>query len=107
MSGRAQRIEDALTQEIDMQHLQVLDESGNHSVPEGAESHFKLVVVAETFTSMRRIQRHRLLNDLLASEFAAGMHALAVHPYTPDEWQSRFGSAPMSPPCASRENESD
>ena len=106
MSGRAQRIEETLTQEVDMLHLDVLDESGNHSVPDGAESHFKVVVVAEVFTSMRRIQRHRLLNDLLAPEFAGGMHALAVHAYTPDEWQSRYGSAPMSPPCASQKSAS-
>ncbi|MCU7948134.1 MAG: BolA/IbaG family iron-sulfur metabolism protein [Candidatus Thiodiazotropha sp. (ex Cardiolucina cf. quadrata)] len=30
-------------------HLEVINESHMHSVPEGAESHFKVVVVSEAF----------------------------------------------------------
>jgi BolA protein len=49
------------------------------------------------------LQRHRMINGLLDSEFASGMHALAIHVYTQDEWQARFNQAPMSPPCAGGE----
>ncbi len=97
---RAERIEQSMADAFVLAHLEVLDESGNHSVPEGAESHFKVVAVAEAFADMTRIARHRAINETLASEFDGGMHALAVHAYTPDEWQARFGAAPMSPPCA-------
>ena len=98
--NRAERIENTLSNEFDLAHLEVLDESGNHSVPEGAESHFKVVTVAAAFDGVSRIQRHRLINAALAAEFDAGMHALAIHAYTADEWQARFGEAPLSPPCA-------
>ncbi len=98
--NRAERIEHALTNEFDLAHLEVLDESGNHSVPDGAESHFKVVTVSAAFDGVSRIQRHRLINAALAGEFDGGMHALAIHAYTADEWQARFGEAPLSPPCA-------
>ena len=98
--GRQQRIEDVLVTNVELDHLEILDESGNHSVPDGAESHFKVVLVSSEFNGIARIARHRRINALLADEFAAGLHALAIHTYTADEWAKRFGSAPMSPPCA-------
>ena len=100
MAGRRERIEQALSDSLELKHLEVLDESGNHAVPDGAESHFKVVAVADTFDGQTRIARHRAVNALLSSEFDAGMHALALHTYTEDEWRRRFGEAPMSPPCA-------
>ena len=100
MSQRAQRIEQTLDQSLELLHLEVVDESGNHSVPQGAESHFKVVAVAPEFNDTSRINRHRMINELLAGEFDSGMHALAIHAYTEGEWQARFGTAPMSPPCA-------
>ena len=100
MTERLKQIEDALSAGLNLNHLEVIDESGNHSVPDGAQSHFKVVAVADEFAEMTRIARHRRINELVAQEFAAGMHALAIHAYTDDEWQARFGNAPMSPPCA-------
>ena len=100
METRAQRIEQTLDQELDIQHLEVIDESANHSVPAGAQTHFKVVIVSPDFASASRIDRHRRINALLQSEFDQGMHALAIHPYTESEWRKRFGNAPMSPACA-------
>ena len=99
-TNRAERIEQTLADALSPLHLDVLDESGNHSVPDGAQSHFKVTVVTPHFQSQSRIARHRAINELLAAEFAGGMHALAIHAYTEDEWRARFGEAPMSPPCA-------
>ena len=100
MNSRAERIEQTLSEALDLQHLEVIDESGNHSVPQGAESHFKVVAVSPDFQAQSRINRHRTVNGLLQTEFDRGMHALAIHAYTETEWQDRFGEAPMSPPCA-------
>ena len=101
--NRAARIEDQLVQSIELEHLEVVDESHNHSVPDGAQSHFKVVAVANSFAQTTRISRHRQINNLLQAEFDSGMHALAIHAYSPAEWEQRFGSAPMSPPCATVE----
>lgn len=103
--NRAERIESTLADGIDLAHIEVIDESGNHSVPQGAESHFKVVAVSEDFSTKPRIARHRTINSLLQSEFDGGMHALAVHAYTIEEWRARFGEAPLSPPCAGGSND--
>jgi BolA protein len=98
--SRVERIEHSLSDEITFEHLEVLDESSGHSVPAGSESHFKVVAVSAEFDSVSRIARHRRINGLLEAEFSGGMHALAVHAYTLEEWRDRFGEAPLSPPCA-------
>ncbi len=98
--NRTDRIEAVLGAALPLLHLEVANESNGHHVPAGSESHFKVVLVSEDFENQNRVARHRRINALLAGEFASGMHALAVHTYTPTEWQRRHGEAPMSPPCA-------
>ena len=95
-----QTIETKLADAIDLKHLEVVNESGNHNVPPGSESHFKVVLVADEFGDMTLVQRHRRINQVLADELANSIHALAIHAYTEDEWRAREGNAPMSPPCA-------
>lgn len=98
--SRKQRIEATLRQSVDPMHLEVTDESHMHSVPPGAESHFKVLVVSESFAGQTPVARHRTLNRALAAELASGLHALSLHAWTPEEWFDRGGgSAPESPPC--------
>ncbi len=92
-------IETKLADALGPLHLQVINESANHNVPPGSESHFKVVLVANEFDGQRLLQRHRRVNEILAQELAHSIHALALHTYTPAEWRARFGAAPMSPPC--------
>ena len=99
-SGPVQKIvEHKLAEHFDLQHLEVTNESGNHNVPAGSESHFKLVLVGEAFASMNRVARHRAVHELLAAELAGPIHALAIHVFCPEQWRERFGDAPLSPPC--------
>ena len=92
-------ISEKLGARFDPQHLLVENESGNHNVPPGSETHFKVVLVSAAFEGERLLARHRAVNEALADELAGGVHALALHTYTAGEWQARFGDAPMSPPC--------
>ena len=85
--------------ELDPLHLEVVNESDNHNVPSGSESHFKVVIVTPQFEDMRLIDRHRLINGMLAEELAGPVHALALHTYSEADWRKRHGDAPMSPPC--------
>ncbi|AJR09661.1 transcriptional regulator BolA [Photobacterium gaetbulicola] len=94
-----ERIEDKLQQAFSPLHLDVINESYMHNVPEGSESHFKVVVVSEQFEGMRLIGRHRAVNTALADELANDIHALAIHTYTEAEWQSQQQGAPASPAC--------
>ncbi|MGC1182780.1 BolA family protein [Legionella sp.] len=85
--SRKERIEKLLSMEINLVYLSVEDESANHHVPQGAETHFKVTVVSSQFLELTRIARHRLLNNLLNKEFELGLHALSMHLYTPAEWE--------------------
>ncbi len=88
-----------MAREFSLQHLEVVNESHQHNVPANSQTHFKLVLVSTEFAGVTRIKRHRQINALVPDLLAGEVHALALHPYTPQEWQKRFGAAPMSPPC--------
>jgi len=92
-------IEEKLAQNFDLLHMEVVNESGNHNVPPGSESHFKVVLVSNGFAGQNLVARHRAVNKVLADELANSIHALALHTYTEQEWQAKNGTAPMSPPC--------
>ncbi|MCK3655667.1 transcriptional regulator [Pasteurellaceae bacterium Macca] len=80
--------------------LFIENESHLHHSGKGAESHFKVTMVAEQFDTMRTVARHRAVYQCLATELANGVHALALHLYTPAEWQARGEEIPTSTRCA-------
>lgn len=92
-------IETRLAERFALDHLEVINESGGHNVPAGSETHFKVVLVTDEFADKRPLARHRLVNEALREQLDGPVHALAIHTYTRDEWQQRFGAAPLSPPC--------
>ena len=94
-----QAIVNKLSRDLDPSTLDVTNESFMHSVPEGSESHFKLVVVSEKFESKRLVQRHQMIYALLRDELAGPVHALAIHTYTSKEWYLKEQGAPDSPKC--------
>ncbi len=79
-------------------HLEVLNESYMHSVPAGSETHFKVILAADSFVGKRQVQRHQAIYACLADELKAGVHALALHTFSPDEWAAS-GAVPASPNC--------
>ena len=96
-------MENHLKNQLDLalspEHCEVSNESSQHSGPP-TESHFKIVVVSPTFDEMKLIDRHRIINKLFAEELKH-IHALAMHTYSPQEWQKRQ-IAPNSPECSSK-----
>lgn len=94
-----EQIEDKLQQHFNPVFLDVLNESHQHNVPSGAESHFKVVIVSDSFTGQRLLARHRAVFGLLQDELQTTVHALALHTYTSGEWQILEQSLLASPPC--------
>lgn len=93
-------IENKLADALDPAHLEVVNESSMHNVPPGSESHFKVAVVSEKFDGQGLVNRHRMVNQVLAEELLQGrVHALAMHTMTPDEWFEAGAKSPASPPC--------
>ncbi|AEE21483.1 MAG: transcriptional regulator BolA [Paraglaciecola chathamensis] len=94
-----QTIENKLSTGFAPIHLEVVNESFMHNVPDGSESHFKVVIVSDEFAGKRLIGRHRAVNQVLADELANDIHALAIHTYTEQEWHTLQQQAPDSPNC--------
>ena len=97
--SRKQVIEERLRQGLEPLRIEVVDESHQHSVPAGSESHFNLLVVSSAFDGLGRVARHRRVYGLLAAELGQGLHALTMTLLTPAEEQGRGADAMVSPPC--------
>jgi len=93
-----QKIFGELEVAFDPQYLTVENESHRHNVPPGSESHFKVTIATTAFEGQRLVQRHQSVNRTL-KEVLESIHALALHTYTPSEWQARGEAAPQSPNC--------
>ena len=89
MTNRAARIETLLRDRFAPTVLQVADDSAKHAGHAGAraegETHYRLLIVSDRFAGLGRVDRHRLVNEALADEFGAGLHALALTLRAPGE----------------------
>lgn len=103
MQTICKQIEEKLKNAFSPVYLLVLDESDQHNVPPGTESHFKVILVTEKFAAQRMVARHQVIYQLLADELSNCVHALALHTYTPTEWQQRQQRVFPSPACRGRE----
>lgn len=79
---RAERMLAALQARLGEASIEVEDEShlhaGHAGAPLGGESHYRVRVESAAFRGLSRIERHRLIHDILKDELAAGIHALAL-----------------------------
>ncbi len=90
-------IEQKLKAALSPVRLEVINEShlhaghhhtsdGHHSEFDGkGESHFRIKVVSEAFEGKSRLERHRIINQLLADELRAEIHAMAIEAHAPGE----------------------
>jgi BolA protein len=90
-------IESQLQAEFAPLHLEVQDESHMHSVPPGAQSHFKVVLVSKQFENKPLLARHRAVNAIIDMQ-KHGIHALALHTFAPQEWEKQVADT-ESPDC--------
>jgi BolA protein len=79
--------------------LDLANESHMHSVPPNSETHFRVVLVSANFDGWSRVARHQQVYAALAAQLEGPVHALALHTYSPAEWQQREQAAPASPDC--------
>lgn len=95
MSVRA-AIESKLQAGLAPHHLEIVDDSHRHAghahrmtqpghADHVGETHFKVAVVSTAFAGKSRVERHRMVNTLLAEELAGPVHALQLVTKTPDE----------------------
>jgi BolA protein len=82
-----------LTEALEPQSLEVVDESHRHEGHAGhrpgGQTHYRVYIVSEAFKGKTRVERHRMINELLSTELAGSVHALAIHATAPGEQQTR------------------
>ncbi len=97
-ASRAARLETRLREAFAPAALRIVDDSARHAGHAGAQpggqTHYSVLVVSEAFRRLSRVARSRAVHDVLAPEFAAGMHALALTLRTPEEEAVMAASAP-------------
>jgi BolA family transcriptional regulator, general stress-responsive regulator len=89
---RHDRMIETLTKTFAPAGLDVIDEShlhaGHAGHRPGGETHYRIHIVSKVFEGKSRLERHRMVNEALASEFSAGVHALAIHASAPGEGEA-------------------
>ena len=93
-----QKIHEKLTKTFSPTHIEIFNESYMHSVPKGSETHFKVVVVSDSFDGLTPIKRHRSVNAALKEELESGVHALSITAKTPKQWEVN-DTVSKSPAC--------
>ena len=87
--GTSDLITQKLTEAFSPESLRVVDESHQHAGHAGhrpgGETHFRLYIVSQAFEGKSRIERHRMINAVLAAELADTVHALAIKAQAPGE----------------------
>lgn len=82
-------ITNKLNEAFTPESLDVADEShlheGHAGHRPGGETHFRVYIVSKAFEGKSRIDRHRMINSLLAPELSGPVHALAIKAYAPGE----------------------
>ena len=71
-----------LEKELNPTLIEIKDEShlhANHnpSAKEGG-THFKIKIISKKFKGKSRIEKHRIVNNILENEFKKGLHALTL-----------------------------
>ena len=94
-----ERLQSKLASEFAPQHLEVINESHQHNVPENSETHFKVILVSQDFEGVSPVQRHQKIFACVKAEQDDGIHALSLKLYTPEEWGKAGGEVPASPKC--------
>ena len=90
------RIEAILHAALTPSSLSVVDESHLHAshahsikrkgaATAAGGTHFRIKIIAEAFRGKSRIERHRIINQLLRAEFERSLHALAIEANAPGE----------------------
>jgi BolA family transcriptional regulator, general stress-responsive regulator len=96
-------LQSRITQGLKPSFLIIENESHRHKSRGETESHFKVLVVSDSFENVATIDRHRLVNKVVSDE-DGGMpcHALSIKAMTPQQFASKPEAVAgfQTPPCA-------
>ena len=87
--NRDQRLYNILSVNLNPKTLVISNQSDKHKHHSGdngtGETHYDITIIADAFDTLSKINRHRLVTDLLTDELNSGLHALSLILKTPQE----------------------
>lgn len=89
---RVDAITAALERELEVLHVEIVDESSRHAGHAGAASgggHYRLVVVSDRFEGLSRVDAQRLVYRALEDMMTTEIHALSMTTLTAAQWADR------------------
>ena len=88
---RKLKIEQKIKENLIVETLNVENVSESHrghdGFIEGIETHFNIFVVSEVFKNLNKIERQRILNNLLKNEFKNNLHSVSYTLLTKSEFK--------------------
>jgi BolA family transcriptional regulator, general stress-responsive regulator len=88
--GMEDRIRQKLAQGLQPLVMEIVNDSSRHTGHAGddgsGESHFHVKIVSSLFNGKGRVERQRMVYDLLKEEMAGPVHALSVKTIAADEY---------------------
>ena len=80
--NRKQRIDKILSKKFDNFILEIIDNSnlhkGHYSFTGNDETHIKIILTKKDRDPYNRLNIHRLINNLLETEFKSGLHSVEI-----------------------------
>lgn len=87
---RRSKIEKIIKEAFEPYYFSVLDVSEEHrghlSFQENVESHFEIVIVSKIFNNKSKIDRHRMVNQILKEEYLSDLHSVTIRALTVEEF---------------------
>jgi len=82
-------IEKLLIEKLHPVFLEIKDESSKHAghneAAKSGGTHFEVKIVSAEFDGKSRIQRHKMIYQILDLQLKTQVHALAIYAMTPEE----------------------
>ena len=100
MSEIQDTIKKTLIKEFNPSVLKIVNESYMHSVPKNAETHFKLLIVSDSFNNISLVKRHQIIYKSL-EDIMKQIHALSINSFD----EAEYSKNPIildSPNCANK-----
>ena len=87
---RRSKIEKIIKESFEPYYFSVFDVSeehrGHQSFQENVESHFEIVIVSKIFNNKSKIDRHRMVNQILKEEYLSDLHSVTIKALTLEEF---------------------
>ncbi len=77
-----------LSKHIQIDHLEIVDETGKHLHHRNFDGgfHLKAQIVSKDFNGLPLLERHQLVYKALSLYIKKEIHALSIKAYSPTEW---------------------